>query len=454
MTDGNQSEELIALRGAERRLRESEERLRLALWATRTVTWEWDVTSSRVTVSGGMETIAGGALDPATYPYPSQLAAVHPDDRETVALAGRRTVEEAADYRVEFRVMARDGSVRWFGQTGRAVEIADDGRVLRIAGVVTEVTERRRLEDELAHLAGHDPLTDLPNRRLLLERLAAALAPTDGPQRSVAVLLLDLDGFKAVNDRLGHEAGDRLLIDVGMRLRAIVPAEGTVARLGGDEFTILLPGANRATAETTAARVIEHLRRPFRLGGGEVVVASSVGIALATENRPQTGRLLQIADAALYRAKLAGKGAYAVLDPAVAGWEGAEGRMPCPPVAPRPEAGDETWRWNVTKVLVLLHKRSDLTWDQFSQHWRDLHRPIAMRIPGLREYTENHGPEQTRLPYGIAELYFDSPEAFHDALATPEGQAALADLGNFVDLERTGMTVVSEVVTWQDPSAA
>jgi uncharacterized protein (TIGR02118 family) len=106
----------------------------------------------------------------------------------------------------------------------------------------------------------------------------------------------------------------------------------------------------------------------------------------------------------------------------------------------------------MTKVLVLLHKRADLGWDEFLRYWRETHRPLALRLPGLRGYVENHAPEVGHLPYGVAELRFDDPGAFQAALASPEGRAALADLANFVDLDKTGMTVVAEVLTWEDPA--
>ncbi len=107
-----------------------------------------------------------------------------------------------------------------------------------------------------------------------------------------------------------------------------------------------------------------------------------------------------------------------------------------------------------TKVLVLLCKRHDLSWDAFQRYWREQHGPLAVQLPGLRQYVHNEALEEGNPPYGVAEFYFDSPAAFHAALASPEGQAALADLSNFVDLDQTGMTVVAEAVTWRAPDTA
>ena len=107
----------------------------------------------------------------------------------------------------------------------------------------------------------------------------------------------------------------------------------------------------------------------------------------------------------------------------------------------------------MTKVLGLLHKRDGLSWEEYGRYWREVHRPLAMALPGLRRYVENHGPQAGALPYGIAELYFDNPASFQAALSSPQGEAALADLANFVDIERTGMTVVSEALTWSAVAA-
>lgn len=108
----------------------------------------------------------------------------------------------------------------------------------------------------------------------------------------------------------------------------------------------------------------------------------------------------------------------------------------------------------MTKVLVMLYKRSDLSWDEFQRYWREIHGPLAVQLPGLRRYVENHSPEPGNPPYGVAELYFDRSDDFLAAIASPEGKAALADLSNFVDLERTGMTIVSEAVTVVPSSGA
>jgi diguanylate cyclase (GGDEF)-like protein len=182
---------------------------------------------------------------------------------------------------------------------------------------IRHAIERQRVERELSQLARHDPLTGLPNRTVFHDRLTQALRRLDRPQvpermgQLVAVIFLDLDGFKAINDRYGHLAGDRLLAAVAKRLLRVVRRADTVARLGGDEFTILLEGLQReADAARIAEKVLASLRQPFELGGVVVKLGASLGIALAAQPGQAPDCLTREADAAMYRAKAAGGTGY------------------------------------------------------------------------------------------------------------------------------------------------
>jgi diguanylate cyclase (GGDEF)-like protein len=167
--------------------------------------------------------------------------------------------------------------------------------------------------DELARQAFHDPLTDLPNRALFADRLEHALARLNRRDQVIAVLLLDLDGFKEVNDSLGHDAGDQLLIAVSQRLRACLRPADSIARLGGDEFTILLEEITSLREATLVAeRIEDSLRTPFVLDGHEVKVTTSIGIALNSGGDIEPDDLVRNADTAMYEAKRAGKARYEV----------------------------------------------------------------------------------------------------------------------------------------------
>jgi diguanylate cyclase (GGDEF)-like protein len=242
------------------------------------------------------------------------LARVHPDDRPAVERAVRMTIADGADYDLEFRLVRPDGAVRTIHARAEVSKAAD--RPLRLVGIVLDITERKALEAQLAHQATHDPLTGLPNRALFHDRLDHALGRARREWQACAVLFLDLDRFKTVNDSLGHAAGDRLLIAVATRLQGCLRDGDTVARLGGDEFAILMEGvADPVEPLRVAERILATLQEPLPLDGRELVATASVGIALSTDSEDTPADLLRFADVALYRAKEAGRACYAIFYP-------------------------------------------------------------------------------------------------------------------------------------------
>lgn len=250
------------------------------------------------------------ARDVVGLPLSSLL---HVDDGHSVD----RLIESAirnngAPARAELRIGHGDGS--WRVVEAVAVNLLDNPRVRGVVVNSRDITERKQMSEQLIHMAFHDPLTGLPNRALYMDRLSLALKRTVRTGEPVAVLFLDLDGFKRVNDTLGHDAGDELLKLAADRIRSSVRPADTVARLGGDEFTIVLDGADDRAAAIVARRLAAKLSEPIEIDGQQVSIGTSVGIAVKQSPADQPDDLLRQADAAMYQAKQSGKGRYVVFD--------------------------------------------------------------------------------------------------------------------------------------------
>jgi diguanylate cyclase (GGDEF)-like protein/PAS domain S-box-containing protein len=218
----------------------------------------------------------------------------------------------------EVQATQADGSERWFGV--RAANLSDDPNVAGMVVNLRDITDRKRAERELSHSAFHDSLTGLANRALFHDRLEHALVRTARTGLGVAVVYLDLDGFKLVNDSHGHEIGDQVLLETAARLTSIVRTPDTVSRLGGDEFAILIEDNSRALdeAETVAARVLQSLSEPFILGAQRVVLSASIGISVG-DVACTASSMIRDADMAMYRAKETGKARWARYEPEMGG---------------------------------------------------------------------------------------------------------------------------------------
>jgi diguanylate cyclase (GGDEF)-like protein/PAS domain S-box-containing protein len=287
-------------------LRESEGRYRSVVNTLSEVVFQTDAAGRWALLNPAWTAITGFVVAESIGTWP--VTYVHADDREAFAEQLGRLMEgarEAARFEVRFRTSA--GGVRWLEVHARPL-VGAAGRVAGTIGTLNDVTERRVLEEQLAHQAFHDPLTGLANRALFLERVAHALAVARRSTTGLAVLFLDLDNFKTVNDSLGHAAGDELLVAVAGRLAGCVRGTDTVARLGGDEFAILLEVVARDDQPAaTAGRVLDALRTPFSVAGTEVFVGASVGIAPGGPGTIDADTLLRNADIAMYTAKREGR---------------------------------------------------------------------------------------------------------------------------------------------------
>ena len=296
-------------------LRESEERYALSARGANDGLWVWDLGADSVYYSGRWKEMLGFSESEISDSPDEWFARVHPDDvAQLRADIDAHRLGATPSIEHEHRMRCKGGEYRWMLARGVAVRDASGGAT-RIAGSQTDITERKVATDRLMHDAFHDALTGLPNRALFMDRLGRLMERArrhSGHQ--FAVLFLDLDRFKVVNDSLGHALGDLLLISVAERLRIALRATDTVARLGGDEFTILLEIDHLADAVRTAERIQEALRVPFRVGENEIFTTASIGIALSVTGYERPHDVLRDADIAMYRAKSRGRGIHEVFD--------------------------------------------------------------------------------------------------------------------------------------------
>ena len=296
-----------------------EQRLVYALEAGSAGVWDWNIATGEVWLSDLWQTMLG--YEPGELP--GELGTwerlVHPEDKPHAS----RCIEEhmhgrTTSYECEHRLRCKDGAWGWVLARGRIMEYAPDGRPLRMVGTHIDIRARKQAESQIAYMAQHDALTDLPNRTLFREQLEGRLAALERGGLDCVVLCLDLDRFKSVNDTYGHLAGDALLRELSARMRSLLGPDDVLARLGGDEFGILLSaGPTSAQVEALARHLIDRVGMPVELGEYQAEVGLSIGMARAPEHGRDTETLFRRADLALYRAKVEGRNAWRLFDEAM-----------------------------------------------------------------------------------------------------------------------------------------
>ncbi|MGD0484151.1 MAG: EAL domain-containing protein [Gemmatimonadales bacterium] len=314
ITERKEAEETLRRKQEELRstvaaLRASEERYTLAAAGANDGIWDWEPGAERMYLSPRWKEMLGYAAAEVEDRADEWFSRVHADEQDTLRCALDEHLRGATPlFEHEHRIQHKDGSYRWVLARGLAVRDRS-GAFTRMAGSLTDITERKRAELQLQHDAFHDALTELPNRGLFDDLLGRSVGKLRRqPDYLFAVLYLDLDRFRVLNESLGHSHGDQLLVAVAKRLQTCIRPGDTAAHLGGDEFGVLLDGLKEpADATLVAERIQRELSLPYVLGGQEVFTTASIGIALSAPAYERPEQLLRDADLALYRAKALGK---------------------------------------------------------------------------------------------------------------------------------------------------
>ena len=307
---------------AETQLRDTSERLELAIISAELGMWDQSLRGDQPL---HLDPRACALLGSSPADFPSDedwIRMIHPEDVAGMRAARNRHLRgELPSYEVEFRLRHVDGHWIWLQCCGKVVQTSPEGEQLRMVGTLLDISRRKLAEGAIRQMAFHDSLTELPNRRLLMDRLNQALTATRRHKQFGALLFLDLDQFKQVNDALGHETGDLLLQQVAARMSASVRAVDTVARIGGDEFVVLIENlsASRSDAQTQAAgvgnKVLAALNEPYALGAHQHFSTPSIGATLFEDNGMTPSDVLKQADLAMYEAKANGRNSLCFYNP-------------------------------------------------------------------------------------------------------------------------------------------
>lgn len=311
--------ELSERKRVELALRESEERYALATQGANDGIWDWDLRSNQIYFSARWKGMLGFRENEIPDQPQEWMNRIHPDDLEKVKQALALHIQGVtAHLECEYRMKHKDGSYRWVLTRGLAVRQVD-GKATRIAGSQTDITLRKATEARLRYDAFFDRLTGMANRSQLVDRLKIVMERARQHKDYLfAILFLDLDQFKNVNDRFGHPFGDKLLVQIGAMLKSLLRPNDLVARLGGDEFVILLDDIHHPqVASASAERVLINFRKPIEVENHRLYLSTSIGVVLWDELYQSPEELLQDADIAMYAAKRAGKARYKVFDPSM-----------------------------------------------------------------------------------------------------------------------------------------
>ena len=292
-----------------KQLDESKQRWQFALEGSGDGVWDWDIENHHSYFSPKWKEMLGFSDEELPNVPETWFSLIHKEDLPKVEQKlNDYLTNKTVEYKHEHRVRCKDQSYKWILTRGMIVERGVDGQPKRMVGTHTDISNRKQTEEIIWRQANFDSLTGLPNRRMFFDRLKEAVKRASRAKQMFIVMFIDLDGFKEVNDNLGHKAGDNLLIQVTQRVNLCIRESDTFARLGGDEFTIILSSLkNLDVVGEMAEKILNTINKPYDLEKNKAIISASIGMSVYPNNSTDIDTLISLADNAMYEAKAKGK---------------------------------------------------------------------------------------------------------------------------------------------------
>lgn len=304
------------LQSSEEALKSSEERYKLALECANDSIWQWDIETGEFFASDKLVDIIGYNLSKIRNLREIARELIHPDDIERAIEEFHSHIKDPNKvYNSEYRVKTSDGNYVWILSSGKAIS-NNEGKIIKVAGSIRDISNRKESEDKIKFMAFYDSLTELPNRTLFLNKLNEQLELSKDENGQGAVFFIDLDNFKNINDTIGHDYGDKLLIYLAKQFKSLgIGEEDIICRLGGDEFILLKSSIEESEVKSYAKKILSLFKESFNIDNKQMYITASIGIALYPKDGSDTNTILRNADSAMYKAKDLGKNRYALYDP-------------------------------------------------------------------------------------------------------------------------------------------
>ncbi len=299
----------------EEAIRNSDERYRLALECANDSIWEWDLVTGEFFASDKLVDITGYKLNNNRNVINLVNNLIHPDDVARAKEDYKNHINKITDvYNSEYRIKTSEGSYVWILSRGKVLRDSED-KAIKLAGSISDISNRKISEDRIKFMAFYDSLTKLPNRTLFMNKLNDQLELVYSKSAKGAVFFIDLDNFKNINDTMGHDYGDKLLVHLAKQFENLIDEKDTICRLGGDEFIILHPYVKESELEYYAKRFLDLFNKTLNIDNKQMFITASIGVALYPKDGTDTNTILKNADSAMYKAKELGKNRFILFDP-------------------------------------------------------------------------------------------------------------------------------------------